>query len=432
MSRVVILGGAGAVGSVAARTLALVPGFDEVVIADLNEARIRELAESLNKKGVTYRKVDILNKTELSALIADADVVLNCVGPFYKFVKPVLETVMEAGKDYLDVCDDVDVTTSILEWDDKAKAMGLRMLIGMGNSPGITNLMARFAADHLFDEVEAVDIFHAHGGEPVEGPGVIAHRFHCMSIDIPMYLDGKLQYVKFFEEGGLALQEKVDFPLVGDNVTVYPYPHPEQVTIPNYIKTRRVTNKGTVVPQEYYDLITDVVKAGGHSREPVVKDGRTIIPYDESIKYILAQREEILKRVNFGSQCGCVKIVVTGLRKNRRASYEFVLASKDQALGEGTGIPAAMGAILMLKGKIKRLGVYPPEAGVDPLHFMKLVKSVIKLTQKNKSFKGLQVFKTDDSGRRKEVDVTLTFTKIYILQAMRSLIGKLFPFVRRR
>lgn len=421
MSKVFVLGGAGAVGSVAARTLALVPGFDEVVICDLNEARIRELAESLNRPGVTWRKVDVLDKAELSAAIADATLVVNCVGPFYKFVKPILETVIECGKDYLDVCDDVDVTTSILEWDAKVKQKGLRAVIGMGNSPGITNLMARFAADHLFDKVEAVDIFHAHGGEPTEGPGVIAHRFHCMTIDIPMYLDSELKYVKFFDAGGLALREQVDFPLVGDNITVYPYPHPEQVTIPHYIKTSRVTNKGTVVPQEYYDLISDVVKAGGHSKEPVVRDGKTVIPYDESISFILAERERILQKLNFGSQRGAVKIVVSGTKKGKFAKYEFVLASKDQALGEGTGIPAAMGAILMLKGKITRKGVYPPEAGVDPLEFMKLVKTVISLTQKNKSFKGLQVWKTDHSGRRKEVNVTFVFTKLYIWRAIKSL-----------
>ena len=105
----------------------------------------------------------------------------------------------------------------------------------MGSSPGVTNLLALFAADELLDETESIDIFHTHGGEPVEGEGVIAHRFHCMSIDVPMFLDGELTYVKFFGPDGVALQEDVEFKLIG-KTRVYPYPHPEQVTIPKYIK----------------------------------------------------------------------------------------------------------------------------------------------------------------------------------------------------
>ena len=62
----------------------------------------------------------------------------------------------------------------------------------MGASPGVTNLLGKLIADDFLDETDSIDIFHTHGGEPMEGEGVIGHRFHCMSIEIPMFLDGKL------------------------------------------------------------------------------------------------------------------------------------------------------------------------------------------------------------------------------------------------
>ena len=92
----------------------------------------------------------------------------------------------------------------------------------MGSSPGATNLLAKFAADHLLDETDAIDIFHAHGGEPIEGEGVIGHRFHCMRIDIPMFLDGELRHVKFFKKDGRALRRTFDFPALGNDIKVYP------------------------------------------------------------------------------------------------------------------------------------------------------------------------------------------------------------------
>jgi len=63
----------------------------------------------------------------------------------------------------------VDVTIDILNMDNQAKKVGILAVIGMGNSPGISNLMGKFAAENLLDETDAIDIFHAHGGEPIEG-----------------------------------------------------------------------------------------------------------------------------------------------------------------------------------------------------------------------------------------------------------------------
>jgi saccharopine dehydrogenase (NAD+, L-lysine forming) len=408
MSTVIVLGGCGAVGSVVVKTLADQEIFSRIIIGDINEQRARDIASSIRPDKISAIRVDAENPHSIRSAITGCDLVVNCIGPFYKTVKTILKTVIDVKINYVDVCDDVDVTLEILEMDTAARQAGITALIGMGSSPGATNILAKFAADTLLDETDAVDIFHAHGGETIEGEGVIGHRFHCMRIDIPMYLDGRLKYVKFFEEDGIELRRTFDFPALGDNIPVYPYPHPEQVTIPNYIKLKQVTNRGTVLPNEYYNLTKDICQIGLNSREPIRVKGQTVIPYDFAVAYIITQREKILKDTNFGKQRGCCSVVVKGKKDGKKLEYRFHMASKSQALGEGTGIPAAMGAILMQQGKITPKGVCPPEGCVNPLDFINLITNVMKLDKNKKgtdSFSGVIVQKADEDGKIETIDI---------------------------
>jgi len=406
--RVTVLGGCGAVGSVAARTLAEQEMFDTVVVADLR----REMAEKLvngmpSGKGLA-ETFDAEDPASVRRVVAGSDVVLNCVGPFYKTVKTVLAAVLEEKIDYIDVCDDVDVTQEILAWDARAREAGISAVIGMGSSPGATNLLAKFAADQLLDETEAIDIFHAHGGEPVEGVGVIGHRFHCMSIDIPMYLDGELTYLKFFEPDGVALRQEFTFPVLDETVTLFPYPHPEQVTLPRYIPCRRVTNKGTVLPAPYYELTKEMCRMGLSSREPLDVAGTRVVPYDFAVAWILKERERILRETQFGSQRGCVSVIVRGKKGGKSREYRFHLASRSQALGEGTGLPAAGGTLLLARGKIPAKGVFPPEGGINPLDFLEIIPSIMKLDERKEdgeSFGGVIVEEVDESGNVKKIDI---------------------------
>jgi saccharopine dehydrogenase (NAD+, L-lysine-forming) len=195
MAKVIVLGGCGAVGSVVVRTLADAEDFSEIVIGDIDLPRAEQLAREIGGDRLVATHVDVLDNQSITRAVTGCDLVVNCVGPFYNTVRAIVDAVVAAGINYLDVCDDVDVTRDLLAMNDRVANAGLTMVIGMGNSPGATNLLAAFAAQSLLDTTEAVDIFHAHGGEPFEGKGVIGHRFHCMSIDIPMYLDGALTHV---------------------------------------------------------------------------------------------------------------------------------------------------------------------------------------------------------------------------------------------
>jgi len=405
MAKVIVLGGCGAVGSVAVGALAENATFDQVVIGDFNIERGRQIAGQLGPKASAVQ-FDAMDKASIRAAIEGSDVVLNCVGPFFKTVKPILETVLECGINYVDICDDVDVTLEILDWDRKAKDAGITALIGMGNSPGVTNVFAKFAYDQL-DETDSVDIFHTHGGEPFEGEGVIGHRFHCMSIDIPMFLEGELKYVKYFEESGMALRQSFTFPIVGE-CPLYPYPHPEQVTLPRYLNLKQVTNKGGVLPDQYYALTRDLCGLGLGDKEPLDVKGTPMVPYDFAVAYILKRREEILKATNFGSQRGCCTTVIKGRKNGKYKEYRCHMASSSAALGEGTGLPAAMGAILMYEGKVGGKGVMPPEACVNPLEIIELSsKMFVKgAGGKGQSSKDALIFESiDESGKITRFDM---------------------------
>jgi saccharopine dehydrogenase (NAD+, L-lysine-forming) len=406
MAKIVVIGGCGAVGSVAVTTLSTLPYFSEVVIADIDIDKAEKMAADLGDN-VSAVKVDALDSNSVKRAVAGADLVLNTAGPFYRLVPTVIKAVIESRINYVDICDDVDVMIDILKLDGSAKEAGVTALVGMGSSPGATNLLARFAADNLLDEVDSIDIYHAHGGEPVEGEGVIEHRLHCITMDIPMFLDGELKHVKFFEENGIALREVFDFPVLGPT-PVFPYTHPEQVTLPEYIKCRRVTNKGTQLPNEYAEMIRELCRYGLASKEPLDVKGREIAPYDFIVSYIVRERERILEETNFGPQRGCASVVVKGQKDGKFSEYRFHMASGTQAMGEGTAIPAIVASILMLQGKVKGTGVMPPEACVTPTDFIDLIPQVMELDEKKEggdTFGGVIVEHIDEKGNVTKLDI---------------------------
>ncbi|MGQ4871673.1 MAG: saccharopine dehydrogenase family protein, partial [Candidatus Thorarchaeota archaeon] len=339
MSRVTVLGGAGTVGTVAVKTLLSSGSFSEVVIADLDETLAKRRLSEIGDERLSAVQVDATDAEAVKRVIKDSDVVVNCAGPFYRLGPVILRAVIDAGIDCVDVCDDFDATKILLKMDEDAKKAGITALTGMGSSPGIANLLAKFCAEQMLDEVESIDILHAHGGEPREGPAVVAHRIHSMLADIPMYLDGKFTTVRYFEESGKALEEDVYFPKLG-TFRCYPYPHPETITLPRYIKCKRVTNLGCVLPTEYYDLIRNIVRLGIVGEEPIDVKGVEVAPLDFAIAYILHERERILRETNFGTQRGCLKITVKGKLDGKPHRFDFSLVSVGQSMGEGTGIPA--------------------------------------------------------------------------------------------
>jgi saccharopine dehydrogenase-like NADP-dependent oxidoreductase len=401
--KVTLLGGAGAIGSSAAKALVTSGVFDEVLLADIEVEKIKKLAKELGKN-TSYVKVDIHKPETVKDAVKNADVVLNCTGPFYECGPKVLEAVIEAKKNYVDVCDDLDATTEMLSYDEKAKRADISALIGMGSSPGASNLFAKFCTSYL--QVESVDIYHAHGGEPYEGAGVIKHRIHGMQMDIPVFDQG-YKTVRFLEESGRALIQEIEFSGLG-KFRVYPYPHPETITLPKYLKgVRWVMNRGVVLPIEYMELIMDMVRIGITNDEPLDVSGRKVVPLDFAVAYIIKRREDLSKKYGYTKPMGGVKVVVGGKEKGKKVQY-VVNAASTGGMMEGTGTPAAIGAILMasVRGrtpKIKMKGVFPVEAAVDPVDAFEWAG---KFKEKGGGI-GIKVEKIDEEGKVKPVPLPI-------------------------
>jgi saccharopine dehydrogenase-like NADP-dependent oxidoreductase len=343
MSKVTVLGGGGAVGSVATKTLASSGVFSDIAVADINVAAARKVVKEASGAKVSAVELNAEDPESIRKAIAGSAVVLNCVGPFYKYGPLILKTVIGTRINYVDVCDDFDAS-----------------------------------ADSLLDKVEAVDIYHAHGGEQIEGPAVVKHRIHSMKMDIPVFLDGMFTTVKLFEESGRALEEEAEFQNVG-TYRVYAYPHPETITLPKYLKgVKRVTNLGLVLPPPYAELIKGMVRLGVTDEEPMEVQGQKVVPLEFAVAFILARRGRLMLEAGLTEPMGCLKIVVKGYKDGGKNTYVFSMSSRGQGMGEGTGIPAAIGAIIMATGRIKEKGVLPPEACVNPMDLLELAKTSVK------------------------------------------------------
>jgi saccharopine dehydrogenase (NAD+, L-lysine-forming) len=166
---------------------------------------------------------------------------------------------------------------------------------------------------------------------------------------------------------------------------------------------KRVTNLGLVLPPAYAELIKGMVRLDITDEKPIEVQGHKVIPLEFAVAYILSQREKLMKEAALDQPMGCLKIVVKGYKDGGRNTYIFSMSSRGQGMGEGTGIPAAIGAILMGTGKITEKGVLPPEACVDPMDLLGLAKTKVKAAA-GRGFP-IAIEHIDKNGKSQKVDL---------------------------
>ena len=222
--KVLILGGAGTMGGGAAIILAQIEDISKITLADLNEEAAQGYADQINSPKVDVKQVNALDKNQLIPLAKQYDVVLNAVGPYIKFGVPILESIIEAGVPYVDVCDDHDATEELLKLNDKAKEAGVPALICLGTTPGTTNMQAKLAAEML-DDIDVLKICWAVCNPPLDkvvgtplesaakssgrellSPAAWDHMVHVSKGNVPIWNKGKWDTMPALEYG-----EYVDF-----------------------------------------------------------------------------------------------------------------------------------------------------------------------------------------------------------------------------
>lgn len=345
--RVIVLGGAGDMGRRAVRELAGDAAVEQVTLADLDLAAARAVrsALGLDPDCVRLAQVDVLREEATAALLAEHDAVVGAVGPFYRFEEPMVRAAIRAGVPYVSLCDDYDAVQAVLALDDQARSAGIPVLTGVGWTPGLSNLLVRHAADAM-DALEEVDIAWAGSAADSEGWAVILHTMHIFAGVVPTWRDGAPVQVPAGSEG-----EVVDFGEGLGRVRVFHTGHPEPVTIPRYIPgVRRVSLKGGLAEGMLNLLAVGLGRIGltaGHRRRVVL--GRVLQPLLPVLARVGPRREP-----RSGLVVRCRGRI--GDRVVRR-TYRVIGRMADL-----TAVPAAAAAVWAAQGRVRRHGVFAPEA----------------------------------------------------------------------
>ena len=257
--KVLLLGGAGDMAVEALRE------FDrdgkkikQVTIVDLNvpkaEATIAKLALTYP---TTVVKHDIFDHDWLVAEAAKYDVVLGFCGPFYKTEFYGAEACIAAGTDYVSIADDYDAFLEVSKLDEKARAAGVKVLTGFGNSPGLTQILARKGYNSM-EKCRRINVNWAAGSNEDVGVTNLMHLFHIFNGTTLQTFRGKEIEVPTGEG-----RKMVEFPYPMGWLPVYYTGHAESVSLPrNLPGLEEATLHGGVQPPYIPKLIKTMAATG--------------------------------------------------------------------------------------------------------------------------------------------------------------------------
>ncbi|HHX24887.1 MAG TPA: NAD(P)H-binding protein [Thermoanaerobacterales bacterium] len=350
--KIVVLGGAGDMGSRAVRDLAAKPEVKELIIADINTAAAEKLAKELDNK-VKAVYIDANKPDTLVEAIKGKDVVASAMGPFYRYEKVAVEAALDAGVNYVSICDDYDAVESILPLDKRAKELGLSVLTGLGWTPGISNVLARKGADDL-DEVEEINIYWAGSANDAVGLAVTLHTIHIFTGRITSFLQGKK-----VEIPAGSRKERVEFIEPVGFVDMYHLGHPEPVTLPLYIPgVKTVTLKGGLKESFLNKLAIAVSRLGLTNT----------VGKKQTLGKILKASLPILEKIQKPeTPMSGIRVDIKGRLDGKKQHLVYQATDNMNNL---TGVPLAIGALMIGNGEITRKGVFAPEAAINPDRFI--------------------------------------------------------------
>lgn len=356
MARVLVLGAAGAMATVAVEDL-LRETSHELVLADLSIERL-EPWRSGQPDRVHTRVVDVRNGDALASTLADADVVLNTT--YMRYAVPVARAAIAAGVDLVDLGSYEETTLELLALDDDARRAGCRVVPGSGAGPGLIALLGRHGADQL-TSVRSIELY-SHLNDPIGmSPGIVLTRFESSVGDAPVREDGVLRRRPCFTNS-----RTVDFPAPIGPIRVYHLPHPEPITLPRFVDAQDVTYMLGYGDEEER-LVRGLLDLGFHSEEPVAVGDVAISPAAFTAAAIGGRGIEPTRET-----VNAKHVVVSGTRDgiDTQLIYDLVVrcvgASASALL---TGVCAAIGTDLIAQGG--PVGVVPAEGAFDPSVFLR-------------------------------------------------------------
>lgn len=377
MSKVLIIG-AGGVGKVVTHKCAQVPEvFTDICLASRTKEKCDKIAAELPRKIETAR-VDADNVSETVALIRKfrPDVVINVALPYQDL--HIMDACLEAGVDYVDTAnyEPPDEAKFCYRWQweyqDRFREKNLMALLGSGFDPGVTNVFTAWAKKHHFDEIRELDIIDCNAGEH-------GHPF-ATNFNPEINIREVTARGKYYEGGNwletdpLSVSQTYDFPEGIGPRKIYLMYHEELESLVKHIPEIQRARFWMTFSENYLKHLEVLENVGMTRIDPVTYEGCEIIP----LKFLKALLPDpgSLGPVTKGRTCiGCL---IRGLKDGKERTY-FIYNICDhqaafrevgsQAISYTTGVPAMIGAMMMVKKLWRGAGVFNMEQ-FDPDPFM--------------------------------------------------------------
>ncbi|MEW6521368.1 MAG: saccharopine dehydrogenase family protein [Thermodesulfobacteriota bacterium] len=377
MSRVLIIG-AGGVGSVVVHKCCQVPEvFSDIMLASRTRSKCDAIAAALPRPIKTAR-VDADNVEELVALMREfkPELCINVALPYQDLT--IMDACLACGVHYVDTAnyEPRDEARFEYKWQwayqDRFKEAGLMALLGSGFDPGVTNVFTAWAGKHHFDEIHELDIIDCNAGDHGQPFATNFNpEINIREVTAPArHWEGG----KWIETPALSTAEEFDFPEGIGPRKIYLMYHEELESLIRHFPGLRKARFWMTFSDNYLKHLEVLQNVGMTSIEPIDYNGQQIVPL-QFLKAVLPDPAS-LGPLTHGRTCiGClIKGVKDGRAKkyyvynicDHRKCYEEVGA---QAVSYTTGVPAMIGAMLMLTGAWRGAGVFNMEQ-LDPDPFM--------------------------------------------------------------
>ncbi len=380
MSKVLIVG-AGGVGKVVVHKCAQVPEvFSEIVLASRTLSRCEAIAaevKELTGRDIEVRALDADNPENTIRLLDEVkpDLLLNVALPYQDLA--LMDACLARKVDYMDTAnyEPPDVAKFEYSWQwayqERFKQAGMMALLGSGFDPGVTNVFCAYAQKKLFDEIETIDILDCNGGDH-------GHPF-ATNFNPEINIREITQNGRYWEAGEwkeippLSIHQDFDFPGVGVRRAYVLY-HEELESLCQNIKGLKRIRFWMTFGEQYITHLKVLENVGMTSIEPIDFQGQKIVPI-QFLKALLPDPASLAKNYTGKTSIGCL---IEGKKdgKHKRVFIynicdhaECYREVRSQAVSYTTGVPAMVGAMMMLTKKWQGEGVFNMEQ-LDPEPFL--------------------------------------------------------------
>jgi saccharopine dehydrogenase-like NADP-dependent oxidoreductase len=346
--RIIVLGGAGDMGSRAVEDLATSEGVRRVTIADRNVTTARKIAARLAGQDakVDVKQIDASNHQELVEAMRGYDVAASALGPFHLFEAKLVRAAIEAGVNYASICDEWEAAGAVMDqFSKEAQEKGVTIVTGLGASPGMSNVGARYHAQQM-DKVRRVEVYvyqplNAGGGE-----AVVRHMLHIISGRVVAWRQGKRVMLPACSE-----ERVVEFPRFG-HIKVWNMGHSEPETIPRFMPDIEEVN---------------FFMGFGRGAGLFIVPAKFGLFASRGIRDAVARLISFIERVTAEEEPGdgAVRVDVWGEVAGEEVHR---IACGIGQMREATGLSLSIGTLMLARGELltEEGGVYAPEGCLDP------------------------------------------------------------------